>query len=184
MSVPDRGLRHLNSHQIVRIFQPMVPLLLHCRLHLFLHLRLFRERRVCTLAAAGLLAMGCAGGALAQNQSNGLIDAQGLEHAARIVAGPGGRTLLVPGDAAYAVGGAQTPLAAASAGAPDPLLRVLRPGTMPIRHPATGTVLGHELRTIGTARLRLPESPAQPAVIDIMDAHEEVRVGDLLAPAP
>ena len=55
---------------------------------------------------------------------------------------------------------------------------------MPIRHPATGTVLGHELRTIGTARLRLPESPAQPAVIDIMDAHEEVRVGDLLAPAP
>jgi len=183
MSAPDQGLRHLNSHQIVRIFQPMAPLLLHFRLHVFLHL--FRGRRVFTLAAAGLLAMGCAGGAVAEHRPNGLIDAPALAHAARIVAGPGGRTLLVPGDAAYAVGGAQTPLAAASsAGAPDPLLRVLRPGAMPIRHPATGTVLGHELRTIGTARLRLPESPAQPAVIDIVDAHEEVRVGDLLAPAP
>lgn len=149
-------------------------------------LRFSRLRQVTrSLAAAAALALGCAGAALAQEQgrSDILIDAHALAHAARIVAGPDGRTLLVPGDAAYAVGGALTPLDPAGS-LPDQLLRVLRPGALPLRHPATGAPLGQEARAIGTARLRQAESQTQPAVIDILSAREEVRVGDLLAPFP
>lgn len=140
------------------------------------------------------LAVVGAGPIRAQDTPLVLVDPQAVVGTARIVAGPEGRALLAQGDLAYAQGSAQTPLTTASE-APRQF-RVLRRADMDLHNPAAGTPFGEEVRLVGTARLRRAESApptdiegraqgqARPAVIEIVTAREEVRVGDLLVPLP
>lgn len=125
-----------------------------------------------------------------------VVDAQGLSTAARIVAAQDSRVLLTRGDRAYA---------RASAGGDelldDPtqkqkMYRIFRNAT-PLKDPITGEVLGYEAQYVGRALLARSEGTQErvdrdgktrldqvPATIDIIDAKEEMRVGDRLLPQP
>jgi hypothetical protein len=125
-----------------------------------------------------------------------IVDEQVLEAAPRIVAAQDSRVLLTKGDRAYA---------RASAGGEelldDPTLkqkayRVFRNATA-LKDPISGEVLGYEAQYVGKALLVRSEGTQEntdregkttndivPATIDIIDAKEEMRVGDRLLPEP
>ncbi|HVE54952.1 MAG TPA: LysM peptidoglycan-binding domain-containing protein, partial [Ramlibacter sp.] len=121
--------------------------------------------------------------------------AEQLELAPRIVAGPADRVLLTQGDRAYVRGYSGSPLVER-----DPRVletfRLFRNAT-PLRDPTTGRTLGYEARYLGGAELVRSESiqPVRsrsggsesmlvPATIDITRAKEEIRAGDRLLPEP
>lgn len=123
-----------------------------------------------------------------------LVDEMALARAPRIVATADGRVLLGPGDRAYVQGTDSLLMPPGSATAPG--FRVLRAG-MPLKDPATGAVLGHEVPVVGRAVLVRAEphrtatgtdSPPRPepvlATIEIVQAREDIRVGDHLLPEP
>ena len=125
-----------------------------------------------------------------------IVDEQMLEAAPRIVAAQDSRVLLTKGERAYA---------RASAGGEelldDPTLkqkayRVFRNATA-LKDPISGEVLGYEAQYVGKALLVRSEGTQEntdhqgkttqdivPATIDIVDAKEEMRVGDRLLPEP
>jgi hypothetical protein len=124
-----------------------------------------------------------------------IVDEARLESAARIVAAQQGRYLLTRGDRAYARGqGAQALV-------DDPkqkqqAYRVFR-DARPLKDPTTGEVLGYEAQYVGKAVLVRGESTEDridaegkrqtdivPATIDIVNAREEIRLGDRLLPEP
>ncbi len=124
----------------------------------------------------------------------------------RIVAAQEGRVLLSVGDRAYARGPAGAPMVDPGVG-PQVTYRVFREAK-PLRHPGTGEVLGYEAQYLGKVVLARSESTQAvgtdapkgffqrifswgeakelpvPATIDIVDAKEEMRVGDRLLPEP
>jgi hypothetical protein len=124
-----------------------------------------------------------------------VVDEQGLSAAPRIVAAQDGRVLLTRGDRAYARGTAGDPLM----DEPSKKLKAFRlfRDATPLKDPITGEVLGYEAQYIGKATLARSEgsqtstnakgeirSEIVPATIDIIDAKEEIRVGDRLLPEP
>ena len=124
-----------------------------------------------------------------------IVDAQGLSAAPRIVAAQDSRVLLTRGDRAYARGTADAPLMD-DPGAKQKAFRLFRNAT-PLKDPITGVILGYEAQYIGKALLARSEgsqsgtnakgemiSEIVPATIDIVDAKEEIRVGDRLLPEP
>ncbi|MDM7456593.1 MAG: LysM domain-containing protein [Tepidimonas sp.] len=124
-----------------------------------------------------------------------VVDTDTHEHAPRIVAGPQARVLLGPGDRAYARGqyGAGDALSGDALEAPVGRPRVLsiyRNATA-LRDPETSEVLGYETHAVGRAQLarseRVVEGPdgqptVVPATVDILQAREEIRIGDRLLP--
>ncbi|WP_296540914.1 LysM peptidoglycan-binding domain-containing protein [Rhodoferax sp.] len=124
-----------------------------------------------------------------------IVDEQGLSAAPRIVAAQDSRVLLTRGDRAYARGTADAKLT------DDPrkkqqAFRVFRNAT-PLKDPVSGEVLGYEAQYVGKALLARSESSQEsvdgdgksrtdivPATIDIVDAKEEIRVGDRLLQEP
>jgi len=124
-----------------------------------------------------------------------IVDEQGLSAAPRIVAAQDSRVLLSRGDRAYARGNPGFELR------DDPVkkqqaFRVFRNAT-PLKDPVSGEVLGYEAQYVGKALLARSESSKDsvdadgksrtdivPATIDIIDAKEEMRVGDRLLPEP
>lgn len=124
-----------------------------------------------------------------------VVDAQGLSAAPRIVAAQDSRVLLTRGDRAYARGNTGGELRD-DPGQKQQAFRVFRNAT-PLKDPRTGEVLGYEAQYIGKALLVRSESMQDsldaegktrteivPATIDIVDAKEEMRVGDRLLPEP
>jgi len=121
-----------------------------------------------------------------------IVDEQTLEQAPRIVAAPEGRVLITRGDRAYARGSLGSPLAASAGTA----FRVFRQARA-LRDPTTGAVLGFEAQYVGRALLLQPQTQREtttartagdalpvPAVLDIVAARSEIRVGDRLLPEP
>ena len=124
-----------------------------------------------------------------------IVDEQGLNAAPRIVAAPDSRVLLTRGDRAYARGTPGDELL------DDPsqkqkTYRVFRNATA-LKDPISGAVLGYEAQYVGKALLVRSEGSQEstdrdgktqqdivPATIDIIDAKEEMRVGDRLLPEP
>ena len=124
-----------------------------------------------------------------------VVDDQGLSAAPRIVAAQDSRVLLTRGDRAYARGTAGDELT------DDPSLkqkayRIFR-NTTPLKDPVSGEILGYEAQYVGKALLARSESIQEtvdrdgktrmdvvPATIDIIDAKEEMRVGDRMLPEP
>ncbi len=124
-----------------------------------------------------------------------IVDEQGLSAAPRIVATTDSRVLLTRGDRAYARGTAGEELT------DDPsqkqkAYRIFRNAT-PLSDPISGEVLGYEAQYVGRALLVRSEGTQEsidregktrldivPATIDIVDAKEEMRVGDRLLPEP
>ena len=130
-----------------------------------------------------------------------VVDENTLTGAARLVAAPENRVLLSQGDRAYARGqygaaGEQigTPLRL-EAGQPRQF-RIFR-NAVPLKDPASGEILGYEAQYVGRGELERSESLREtqgtdgqtrreiiPATIDIVQAKEEIRVGDRLLPEP
>ncbi|MBK9443024.1 MAG: LysM peptidoglycan-binding domain-containing protein [Comamonadaceae bacterium] len=124
-----------------------------------------------------------------------VVDEQGLTASPRIVAGQDSRVLLTRGDRAYARSSGGDELI------DEPTLkqkayRIFRNAT-PLKDPITGEVLGYEAQFVGRALLARSEGTQDnidragkarqdvvPATIDIVDAKEEMRVGDRLVPEP
>jgi nucleoid-associated protein YgaU len=124
-----------------------------------------------------------------------IVDEAGLNAAPRIVAAQDSRVLLTLGDRAYARGNAGDPLMD-EASKKQKAFRLFRNAT-PLKDPMTGVVLGYEAQYIGKALLARSEgsqigvnakgevlSEIVPATIDIVDAKEEIRVGDRMLPEP
>jgi LysM repeat protein len=124
-----------------------------------------------------------------------IVSEQGLSAAPRIVAAQDSRVLLTRGDRAYARGNAADPLM----DEPSKKLKAFRlfRNATPLKDPMTGEVLGFEAQYIGKATLSRSEgsqnstnakgevrSEIVPATIDIVDAKEEIRVGDRMLPEP
>jgi nucleoid-associated protein YgaU len=124
-----------------------------------------------------------------------IVDEAGLNAAPRIVAAQDSRVLLTRGDRAYARGNPGDPLM----DEPSKKLKAFRlfRNATPLKDPMTGVVLGYEAQYIGKATLARSEgsqnstnakgeflSEIVPATIDIVDAKEEIRVGDRLLPEP
>jgi hypothetical protein len=124
-----------------------------------------------------------------------VVDAQGLSAAPRIVAAQDERVLLTRGDRAYARGTAGDPLM----DEPSKKLKAFRlfRNATPLKDPLSGEILGYEAQYIGKATLARSEgsqtstnakgeirSEIVPATIDIVDAKEEIRVGDRMLPEP
>ncbi|QJC58103.1 putative protein YgaU [Polaromonas vacuolata] len=128
-----------------------------------------------------------------------IVDEATFANAPRIVATQEGRVLLSRGDRAYARGLSQGGTAgkALSDAKGEPLdYRVFRNAT-PLKDPASGEVLGYEAQFVGRAELVRGEGQSSmattdgkakndivPATIDIVQAKEEMRVGDRLLPEP
>lgn len=124
-----------------------------------------------------------------------VVDQNGIQSAARIVAAREGRVLITRGDRAYARGQGDAVLL------DDPkqkqkMYRVFREATA-LKDPVTGEILGYEAQYLGKALLVRSESTEQstdqdgkirtdtvPATIDIVSAKEEMRAGDRLLPEP
>jgi hypothetical protein len=124
-----------------------------------------------------------------------IVDALGLSAAARIVAAQDSRVLLTRGDRAYARGNPGFELQDEPA-KKQQVFRVFRNAT-PLKDPISGEVLGYEAQYVGKALLSRSETTQNrvdadgkshtdivPATIDIVDAKEEMRVGDRLLPEP
>ncbi|MBP6008660.1 MAG: LysM peptidoglycan-binding domain-containing protein [Rhodoferax sp.] len=124
-----------------------------------------------------------------------IVDEAGLNAAPRIVAAQDSRVLLTRGDRAYARGNPGDPLM----DEPSKKLKAFRlfRNATPLKDPMTGVVLGYEAQYIGKATLARSEgsqnstnakgevrSEIVPATIDIVDAKEEIRVGDRMLPEP
>ena len=128
-----------------------------------------------------------------------IVDESTFSRAPRIVATPQSRVLVSQGDRAYARGQYSdgepgTPLLA---GPDQPqAYRVFRNAT-PLKDPVSGDVIGFEALPVGKAALVRGESSRTvtndfgrtqteqvPATIDIVQAREEMRVGDRLLPEP
>ena len=111
-----------------------------------------------------------------------------LLKAPRIVAAQEGRVLLSRGDRAYVRGPVGSPVIDPGTGA-RPTFRVYRNGTA-LRDPGSRGVLGYEAQYVGKAVLVHSESAQDaagvpvPATIDIVEAKEEMRVGDRLLVEP
>lgn len=131
-----------------------------------------------------------------------------LLRAPRIVAAQEGRVLLSRGDRAYVRGPEGAPVIDPGTGAPL-AFRLFRNAT-PLRDPQTHAVLGYEAQYVGKAllvrseALPAPSESGQPssswwdrlrgsgaqaslpmaATIDIVEAKEEMRVGDRMLPEP
>lgn len=117
-----------------------------------------------------------------------VIEPADIDAAPRIVAAADGRVLLTRGDRAYARGklmaGDQAPR----------FHRIFRNAT-PLKDPTTGEILGYEAMLVGRSELVRSESSQPvagsdggteivPATVDILEAKEEMRVGDRLLPEP
>ena len=124
-----------------------------------------------------------------------IVDEQGLNAAPRIVAARDNRVLLTRGDRAYARGNAESELQD-NPTKKQLAFRVFRSAT-PLKDPVSGEVLGYEAQYVGKALLARSEGKQDsvdadgkgqteivPATIDIIDAKEEMRVGDRLLPEP
>jgi nucleoid-associated protein YgaU len=124
-----------------------------------------------------------------------IVDELSLNAAPRIVAAQDSRVLLTRGDRAYARGPAGSELQD-DRGQKQKAYRVFRNAT-PLKDPMTGEVLGYEAQYVGKAVLTKSETTQSntdasgkvnteivPATIDIVDAKEEMRVGDRLLPEP
>lgn len=99
-----------------------------------------------------------------------VVEANGLDHAPRIVATQEGRVFLGKGDKAYVRGDLST----------ASLFQVYRPG-VPLADPLTKEVLGHEAAFLGTVRLdRAATAPNQAHRFIVENAREEMGVGDRL----
>ena len=125
-----------------------------------------------------------------------VVEPDAHEQAPRIVAGPEQRVLLARGDRAYARGSSGSgaalrgqPLQAPAEG--RRLLDVYRQA-QPLKDPETGALLGYEAHRIGQVALVRSEHHGigadgqpllVPATVDIVQAREEVRLGDRLLPA-
>jgi nucleoid-associated protein YgaU len=118
-----------------------------------------------------------------------------LTAAPRIVSAQDSRVLLTRGDRAYARGTAGAALTDIPS-QKQQAFRVFRNAT-PLKDPLSGEVLGYEAQYVGKAVLALGESTQSsedsagksrteiiPATIDIVEAKEEMRVGDRLLPEP
>jgi hypothetical protein len=118
-----------------------------------------------------------------------------LTAAPRIVSAQDSRVLLTRGDRAYARGTAGAALTDIPS-QKQQAFRVFRNAT-PLKDPLSGEVLGYEAQYVGKAVLALSESTQSsedsagksrteiiPATIDIVEAKEEMRVGDRLLPEP
>ena len=133
-----------------------------------------------------------------------IVDEATFARAPRIVATPENRVLLSLGDRAYARGsyGSSTDGASLSLAAGKPRnFRVFR-NAVPLKDPGTGEVLAYEAQYVGKAYLvreegrvavqpvptantsAAPATELVPATIDIVQAKEEMRVGDRLLPEP
>ncbi len=123
-----------------------------------------------------------------------IVDEDGLRQAPRIVAAQEGRVMLTQGDRAYARGPHDAPLLDDQAR--EKTFRIFREA-IPLKDPVTGEVLGYEAQYVGKALLVRSESTTEveerdgskrtalvPATIDIVQAKEEMRVGDRLLPEP
>ncbi|MDO8906225.1 LysM peptidoglycan-binding domain-containing protein [Hydrogenophaga sp.] len=134
-----------------------------------------------------------------------IVDEGTFSRAPRIVSATDSRVLMSMGDRAYAralygssEGGDAEPLSIGEGKPRD--FRVFRNAT-PLKDPTTGEVLGYEAQYVGKAYLVREETrrvPAPvpgkegavagaeivPATIDIVQAKEEVRIGDRLLPEP
>ena len=124
-----------------------------------------------------------------------IVDDQTMNQAPRIVASKDGRVLLTRGDRAYARSSSSNELV------DDPhqkqkAYRIFR-DTKPLKDPVTGVVLGYDATYLGKALLARSEGTQDlaprggdtpldvvPATFDIVDAKEEIRVGDRLLPEP
>ncbi len=124
-----------------------------------------------------------------------IVDESGLSAAPRIVAAQDDRVLLTRGDRAYARGNAGTELIDDRT-QKQKAYRVFRNAT-PLKDPITAEVLGYEAQYVGKALLAQSETNLTtldaagksrtemvPATIDIVEAKEEMRVGDRLLPEP
>jgi hypothetical protein len=124
-----------------------------------------------------------------------IVDEAGLNAAPRIVAAQDSRVLLTRGDRAYARGNSGDPLMD-EASKKQKAFRLFRNAT-PLKDPMTGVVLGYEAQYIGKALLARSEGSQigvnakgevlpeiVPATIDIVDAKEEIRVGDRMLLEP
>lgn len=122
-----------------------------------------------------------------------------LLEAPRIVAGKEEqRVLLTHGDRAYVRGRSGKPLVEKDPNSRE-IYRVFREA-VPLKDPYTGKVLGYEAKYLGRAELvrseteapepavpesaGAPEGTPIPASVDILDAKEEMWVGDRLLPEP
>jgi hypothetical protein len=123
-----------------------------------------------------------------------LVDEVTFASAPRIVAATDQRLLLSQGDRAYVRGLESLDMPPRPEAAPT--YQVLRPAVA-LKDPATGAVIGHAAQAVGRAVLVRGESRTSlshpdgqvrvermPATIDIVQAHEEIRVGDRLLPEP
>ncbi|OIQ70953.1 hypothetical protein GALL_474330 [mine drainage metagenome] len=124
-----------------------------------------------------------------------IVDAQGLRQAPRIVATQDERVLLTRGDRAYARSTSGHELID-NAHQKQQIFRVFRDATA-LKDPLSGEILGYEAQYVGKAALSRSESTVSgvdaagkpytdivPATIDIIEAKEEMRVGDRLLPEP
>jgi nucleoid-associated protein YgaU len=125
-----------------------------------------------------------------------IVDEQGLSTAPRVVAAQDSRVLLTRGDRAYARSSAGGDALLDDPSKKQRGFRMFRNAT-PLKDPVTQQVLGYEAQYIGKALLARSEgtqtnavatgevhSDIVPATIDILDAKEEIRVGDRLWPEP
>lgn len=124
-----------------------------------------------------------------------IVDELGLSAAARIVAAQDSRVLLTRGDRAYARGKPGFELQDEPS-KKQQVFRVFR-NAIPLKDPVNGEVLGYEAQYVGKALLSRSEASQSrvgadgtshtdiiPATIDIVEAKEEMRVGDRLLPEP
>ncbi len=115
--------------------------------------------------------------------------------APRLVAAQDERVLLARGDRAYARSSNEMLPLSVAPGEPREW-RMFRQAT-PLKDPGTGEILGYEAHYLGRARLVRGEGSAAsvvaddatrtevvPATVDIVDAKEEMRVGDRMLPEP
>ncbi len=100
-----------------------------------------------------------------------IVEPDGLDAAPRIVATQEDRVFVGNGDTAFV---------SSIPGVDQVNWQIFRPAK-PLRDPDTKEILGHEAFFLGDAKLI---QPGQPAVIQILQAKEEIGRGDRIIPAP
>lgn len=124
-----------------------------------------------------------------------VVDPDAHAQAPRIVAGPEQRVLLARGDRAYVRGqiGSGTALSGKPLQMPanQPWLLDVYRQAQPLKDPQTGELVGYEAQRVGQALLIRGEqqdpsadkaAAVIPATVDIVQARQEIRVGDRLLP--
>ena len=126
-----------------------------------------------------------------------VVDDPDMSGAPRIVATQDNRVLLTRGDRAYIrSGSAMAEELVDDPQQPQKAFRIFR-STTPLKDPDSGEILGYQAQYIGRALLARSEAIQEgtnpdgsrrmdivPATIDVVDAKEEIRVGDRLLPEP